>query len=176
VNPVSASRTVRLELEARQAGQFNGLVLAALEDFGTEQRFGINFDEVAGMPRNFFRGDRQYEDLIAHEEPDFPALTMWMGDGADLAMQKTRRFSGQIAVYWRFWFFVLGLEKDGLVEQREAAEAALIAMLYQEFTSCGYRGDLNWSLPQDRKLYAADEVFYGWVQEVLFTATFGVQI
>jgi hypothetical protein len=175
--PVWVSRTVRLELEDRFGALFNDALLAALEYSGADdQTFAINFGEVEDLPANFYREDRTLDSLALHNEPELPALAMWVGEGANLRLQMPRTFSGHVAAYWRFFLFVPGIRKAGLVDQREAAEAAVLAVLAQDFPTINYRGDLSWGNPVEQQVFSQDNQHFGWSQEILLTGSFEVNV
>jgi len=179
---VSVSRIVRLELEARFGDLFNDALLAAFEAFGAPaQAFAINFSKLPDLPKNYYRGNRSIESLLTRGEPDLPALAMWIGGGQNLGFEKPRIFSGFVSIHWRFFLFVEGVRDedevvDALVEQREAVEAALIAVLDAEFPTFGYRGDVGWEEPPEQQIFSQDDQHFGWSQEVLFTASFEVNV
>lgn len=173
---VSVSRLVRQELEARFSALFNDAVAAAFAEFGSAQSIVINFDRAAGLPANYYAEDRTLESLLTHDEPELPALAMWIGAGMNESREKPRLFSGWVAVNWRLFLVVQGIRKTGLVEQREAIEAALLATLDAEWPGIGFRGDLGWSDPVEKEIYSVDDVLFGWSQEILFTGSFEVNV
>jgi hypothetical protein len=71
---------------------------------------------------------------------------------------------------------VKGLRKQGLVYQREAAEAALLATLDPEFPYLGFNGDLSWGKPIMRQYIGQDNTHVGWAQETNFTWSFTVNV
>jgi hypothetical protein len=174
---VSVSRLVRTELEARFGALFNDAVATALAEFGAaEQAFAVNFDGIADQPSNYYREDRTLDLLVETEEPELPALAMWVGEGRNLQFEKPRLFSGDVTMYWRFFLFVKGVRKSGLVAQREAIESALLAVLDPEFGVFGFRGDLSWSNPVEKQIFGVDDQHFGWSQEILFTGSFEVNV
>lgn len=177
MSAVRVSRLVRLGLELRFVALFNGALLAACEEFGIpDLAYAINWAEAPDLPQNFFRGDRGLEDLSRHSEPEFPALAMWTGEGNDLAREMPRRFSGNVWAYWRFYLFVRGIRTAGLVDLREATEAAMIETLEPEFSGFGGRGDLGWQALGEQSILDQDEKHFGWVQPVTYSASFEVNV
>ena len=168
---VQVSRKLRLALEAQFAGLFNTLLADACTEFGIDA-FRIDF---AGEElQNFYRGERTIESLLAHEIPELPALAMWVGEGQDQNIEKPRRFAGPVAVYWRFWLLVVGVQTAGLTDLREAVEAAIIGTLDPELPGLVYRGDLEWKPLGEQQLFNQDEQHFGWVQQVTYSASFEV--
>jgi hypothetical protein len=174
----SPSRVLRLALESRFSSDFNPNLAAAWAEIGIVglQPYSISFDE-AGSIQNFYRGNRTLDSLWTHQEPELPALAMWIGPGQNQTIQKPRMFSGPVTACWRFFLAVQGLRKAGLTDMREATEAAMVATLDPEIPSVGYRGDLLWQPVQEQIWLDLDsQTQRGWVQEVEFQATFEVDL
>jgi hypothetical protein len=177
VSAIQVSRAVRTNVEARFGALFNDALTSALTEFGVpELQWAINWDQQEDRPENFYRGDRTIGELVAKEMPALPALAMWTGEIADLSREKPRVFSGFVSVYWRFFLFVPGLHSSGLVEQRGAVEAAMVACLAAQPGAIGYRGDLASTPLAEQQLFSQDDENFGWVQEVTYTATFEVSV
>jgi hypothetical protein len=177
VSAIQVSRLVRLGVEARFAAMFNTLVAAACVEFGIPTlAYGINFAEDPNLPANFFRGDRTLDSLGLHQEPDLPVLITWTGEGANLKLEMPRMFSGRVTCYWRFLLFIQGIRRKGLVDLREATEAAMVGTLAPEFTAVGYMGDLAWQPLQEQQILDQDQKHFGWVQEVTYSAGFEVNV
>lgn len=176
MSAVLVSRMVRLALEARFLAVFNNALAAACTEFAiADLAYAINFLEAPDGPQNFYRGDRGIEDLVRHSEPEFPALSMWTAEGADLQREKPRTFSGTIWAYWRFYLFVKGIRTAGLVDLREATEAAMIVTLDPEFSGFG-RADFGWQALGEQSILDQDEKHFGWVQPVTYSASFEVNV
>jgi hypothetical protein len=177
MSAIQVSRLVRLGVEERFAAQFNGLLVEACLEFGIpELGYAINFTEEPSQPQNFYRGDRTLESLSLHQEPDLPALVMWTGEGQNLKLEMPREFSGRVACYWRFLLSINGVRSTGLVDLREATEAAMAGTLAGEFDDVGYLGDLAWQSLQEQQILDQDQRHFGWVQEVTYSATFEVNV
>ncbi len=177
MSAIQISRLVRRGVEERFGGLFNGLVAAACAEFGIPKlAYRINFREETGMPANFYRGDRTWESLSMHQEPDPPAMTMWTGEGQNLHLEMPRVFSGRLVCYWRFWLFIAGVRRTGLVDLREATEAAMAATLAPEFTAVGYMGDLAWQPLPEQQILDQDQRHFGWMQEVTYSGGFEVNV
>lgn len=174
MSAVQVSRKLRLALEAQFASVFNNLLAAACTEFGIAG-FTINFSGGEG-PQNFYRGERTIESLVAHQEPELPALAMWVGEGQNQNIEKPRKFAGPVAVYWRFWLMVTGIRTAGLTDLREAVEAAMVDTLDPELPGLGYRGDLEWKPLGEQQLFNQDEQHLGWVQQITYSASFEVCI
>jgi hypothetical protein len=176
MSAVQVSRLLRVELEARFASLYNDAVSAACTEFGiADLSYAINFAEASSLPQNFYRGEWTMESLMLRE-PEFPCMAMWVGAGRDDRRSKPRSFSGVVAVYWRVWLSIVGIRKGGLVDLREATEAAMIATLDPELPSLGYVGDLEWAPLGEQQLLSQDEQHFGWIQQVTYSATFEVNV
>ncbi len=189
MSAIEVGRAVRTALEARFGALFNEELAAACDEFLVgDLKFAIEFgdeepstdaDEAMPPTQNYYRGDRTLEDLLQHDEPDLPALAMWVGEGKNRdfdAVQSGRMFfSGVVAVYWR-WFLFVPMRKEGMVELAEAVQHAMLATLEPELISLNYRGDLSWGNPIEAKWTSQDAERFGWVQEILYTATFEVNV
>lgn len=172
----SPSRFLRQALEARFIADFNSNLAAACREFGIDSAYAISFDEASDTAQNFYRGNRTLDSLNLHQEPELPALAMWIGPGQDQKIEKPRTFSGPVQACWRFFLAVQGLRKMGLTDLREATEAAMVATLDPEIPDAGYRGDLLWQPLQEQIWLDQDANHRGWVQELEFQATFEVNL
>ncbi len=168
---------VRLELEARFGGLFNDALIAAFTEFGKAgEAFAVNFDRSEDQPQNFYRENRSIDSLLVNDEPDLPGMAMWIGPGRNESRDKPRLFSGQVSVSWKAYLYVAGVDKSGLLTQREAIESALLATLDPEFPEFGFNGDLGWSDPLETQFFSQDNRHIGWAQEIEFTGTFTVNL
>lgn len=176
MSAVQVSRAVRLAVEARFGLLFNDALVNACIEFGVPVAWmpPINFAEDAAGLKNFYRGDWSLEGLSTYCEPDWPAVAMWTGEGQDQSNEKPRKFSGVLAVYWRFFLVVPGLRRAGLTDMREAVEAAMIATLEPE--GIQYRGDLSWTPLTEQTILGQDEKHFGWLQQVTYNASFEVNV
>lgn len=173
---VGISRALRMGLAAGFAVGFNAELRAACEEFGVPP-FSFNWGRDKERPQNSYDGSWTYEELLQFCEPDFPVVTWWMGPGRDENREKPRRFSGPVEARWRFFLAVRGKSNAGLVDMREAVEAALQATLVAIDVPEGrYRKDLAWGDPTERQWIDQDDKHVGWVQVVDFNASFEVNV
>lgn len=181
MSAVQVSRYLRINLEDRFASIFNDALAGACEEFEIpELVYAINFEQAPpGEPQNFFRGNRSLDSIMQLQEPELPALAMWTGAGGNFGpgeRQMPRTFSGLVVAGWRFFLAVRGLRSTGLVDLREATEAAMITTIDREFSGVSYRGDLSWNPPPEQTWLDRDEQLVGFVQEIEFQASFGVNV
>lgn len=180
MSAVQVSRLVRLTVEERFSTAFNGALAVACTEFLIDSlAYQIDFEQTEGGLQNFYRGNRTLEELMRLQEPDLPALAMWTGQGGNYPpgqREMPRTFSGVVGVGWRFFLAVRGLRNTQLVDLCEATEAAMIATLDEEFVGINYRGDLSWQSPPEQIWVDQDEAHVGFVQEMEFQASFGVNV
>lgn len=180
MSAVQVSRLVRLALEARWENAFNERLAVACAEFGIfPLAYTINFEQLVDQPQNFYRGNRTLDALVQLQEPDLPALAMWADTGGNLPpgqREMPRKFSGVVFAGWRFFLMVQGLRSAGLVDLREATEAAMVDTLDPEFSGINYRGDLNWQAPPEQVWLDQDDRHVGFVQVIEFQASFGVNV
>jgi hypothetical protein len=104
-------------------------------------------------------------------------VSWWIGQGADLNINKPKAFSGQVQAMWRFFLAVKGKYATGLQPMREATESALLAtLLNSNFAPCCYRKDLASSDPLGQQWVDQDGKNVGWVQEIQYQASFEVNV
>ncbi len=187
MSAIQVSRLVRSALETRFDAVFSTALAAACAEFGIPQlAYVIDFSgtepalEPATGPdqvptQNYFRGDWSLDELLAIREPDFPVLAMWTGSGQNLHLQMPRTFSGYLEVFWRI-FLPIPMRMSGLVDLREATEAAMLACLDAELVVASYRGDLSWDPPSEPRVVSQDEDKLSLVQSVTYRASFEVNV
>jgi hypothetical protein len=171
---IQVSRFLRLNLLARFEALFNYQLAAACTEFGIGD-LAYQIDFAQSEVQNFFQGNRSFESLLFHHEPEFPALAFWIGPGQDRQLAKPRKFSGELTAYWRFWFAVQGRLTPGLIDLREATESAMIQTLDLEMPGFGYAG-LGWDNITEQAWLDQDQNQIGYVQEVQFSAIFEVNV
>ena len=203
---ISPSNFLRTALESQFAAVFNSNLAAAYGSFGPGiPPYAINFslDDLSNpdLPQNYFPWNKSIDTVEQKDEPDFPAMCMWIGTGADAGSSpnapKPSIFAGQITAHWRFWLYVptaiadMGTDHSSggplfpvrsqtaqklLVPMREATEAALIATLTGLPDSLGFRRDLSWQPPAEGQWMDMAQNLVGWLQEIEFNANFEVQL
>lgn len=183
MSAIQVSRLLRTGLKTQFQAQFNSALSAACLEFGiADLTYTINWNQQSGSPQNFFEGANYltYDTLLKQREPDLPALAMWVGEGGNrnIALPSMPRiFDGQVTAYWRFFLFVPGFRSTGLVDLREATEAAMLSTLNTQFTQFVYLGNVQWQALPELAISAydlPDGDQTGWVQEVNYSATFEV--
>ncbi|HEY2014639.1 MAG TPA: hypothetical protein VGH38_14110 [Bryobacteraceae bacterium] len=177
MSTIKISRLLRLALKERLSSDFNGVLQEACSEFGIEP-YSLNFsqDSLLGL-QNFYEGNRSLDDLNLHQEPDLPAMTMWTGEGGQYGpgqRSMPTTFSGSVTAHWRFFLSVKGLRSTGLIDLREATEAAMVALLAEEFSEFTYRGDLSWQPLNEQIWLDQDAQHLGFVQQIEYTASFEV--
>ena len=186
---LSPSAFLRDTLEDQFAAVYNpNLAAACMDRQCTDLAYEIVFvDEGAVTPavaQNFYRADKSLDTLEQKDEPDLPAMAMWIGPGIDMRASpespKPSNFYGRVTAYWRIWLFAPGSTKqvqESLTPLREATESAMIATLNGGLPDdLGFRGDLSWGLPKEATWVDMDQQLVGWVQELEYTASFDVQL
>jgi len=181
---LQVSRLVRMELKERFSADFNDNLAAACTEFGIPG-FALNFAQDPSGLQNFYEGNRSLDSLNLHQEPDLSAMTMWTGEGRPFGLgerEMPRSFSGEVLAHWRFFLAIPGLRATGLVDLREAVEAAVLATLTPEWSGLAYRGNLGWQSLNEQIWLDLDSnpdgtpQPRGWIQEVEYVASFEVNI
>lgn len=169
---VYPSRSIRQELDLLFAAGFNAALAQACLDCDIPGlAYEINFEDRIEETRSFFRGDRGVEELLAHDEPHFPAMCTWLDAGQDLNQQKPRKFSGVVAGHWRVILFERSVRPLHLVDLREATEAVMVELL-DSAVQVLYRKDLSWEALAEQQWIDLDGQTVGWIQPVTFHASF----